>query len=86
MNTSLPRCWRCIAIAALSLPPIIAYTIYKRYKEEAGFKEALESLHTTLGQLEKRLTDELRKTLSRPQLLQNFTGGRHVGRASSSDG
>jgi hypothetical protein len=63
MNTPLPRCWRCIAIAALSLPPIIAYTIYRRHKDDASFQEALASLNMNLLQLEKRLADAFRKTL-----------------------
>jgi hypothetical protein len=38
------KCWRCVALYVLSLPPILAFVIYRRYAHEEGFQEAMEKL------------------------------------------
>jgi hypothetical protein len=41
-------CWRCIVIYMCSLPPVAAYLVYRKWKNDEGFKQALVGLEHKL--------------------------------------
>lgn len=44
-------CWKCVVNAILVSPPLLAYVLYHRYRNNQGFRDALNSLRVRLEKL-----------------------------------
>ncbi len=44
-------CWRCIVVYLVSLPPIAAYLVYRRYAHDEEFRAALKGLEEKIKKI-----------------------------------